>query len=168
MNSLQTPERRMNEGRARDREQRGQMTSPEQRRQRAEARRSLNTIRQPQFQTLPDPPLNDGQQRIAPLYRGGVYYPGLHAGFTPRGVTQPLPMHAYLNLPQNAVANHQCNVGNHQGLAAAHNAQNWNEFNQTFQQSIKQGRPSGLGSGAMVNHPIRTTITVVGLITHKI
>ena len=123
------------------------MTSPEQRRQRAEARRSLNTIRQPQFQTLPDPPLNDGQQRIAPLYRGGVYYPGLHAGFTPRGVTQPLPMHAYLNLPQNAVANHQCNVGNHQGLAAAHNAQNWNEFNQTFQQEHQARQTQRFGFG---------------------
>ena len=59
----------MNEGRARDREQRGQMTSPEQRRERDAARRSLNAIPQPQFRAPPD---------TAPLYRGGAYYPWVY------------------------------------------------------------------------------------------
>jgi hypothetical protein len=74
-------------------------------------------------------------------------------------------MHAYLNLPQNAVANHQCNVGNYQALAAAQNAQNWNEFNQTFQEehwarqiqwveSEAHGQPSNQNhhNGGWVDH----------------
>ena len=102
------------------------MTSPEQRRQRDAARRSLNTIPQPQFHSLP-------HNNAPPLYRGGAYYPGLHPGFVAHNIVQPLPMHAYPGLPRNAVARHQRNVGNHQPLAAAFGAQNWNEFNQRFQ-----------------------------------
>ena len=118
----------MNERRALERERWGQMTSPEQRRQRDAARRSLNNIPQPQFQG----------PSVPPLHRGGAYYPGLHAGFIPNNVAQPLPMHNYPNLPRNAVAHHQRNVGNHQALAAAYGAQNWNEFNQRFQQEYQQ------------------------------
>ena len=70
------------------------------------ARRSLNTIPQPQFQAPPDPSEGNGQQAVPPLYRGGAYYPGLHPKFIPRGVSQPLLMHLYPNLPRNSVANH--------------------------------------------------------------
>ena len=124
----------MNERRAQDREQRGQMTSPELRRQRNAVRPSLRAIPQPQFQAPLNPPQGDDQQAFPPLYRGGAYYPGLHPGFIPRGVPQPLPMHLYPNLPRHSVANHQRNVGNYQPLAAAYGAQNWNEFDQMFQQ----------------------------------
>src|SRR5258708_6930980 len=125
--SPRTPERIMNEGRAQDREQRGQMTSPEQRREQNAPRHSLNNIPQPQFQAPPNQPQGDRQQAVPPLYRGGVYYPGIHPGFIQGGHAQPLPMHLYPNLPQHSVANHQHNVGNYQPLAAAYGAQNWNE-----------------------------------------
>ena len=124
----------MNEGRALDRERRGQMTSPEQRRQRDAARRSLNTIPQPQFQAPLDPP---APLNPPPLYRGGAYYHGVHPGFIPRNVAQPLPMSAYPNLPWNAVAHHQRNVGNYQPLAAAYGTQGWVDFNQRFQQEYQ-------------------------------
>ena len=152
-----TPEQTMNERRAQEREQQGQMTSPEQRRQQTAARCSLNTIPQPQFQAPPNPPQGDGQQEAPPLYRGGVCYPGLHPGFIPHGVPQPLPMHMYPNLPWHSVANHQRNVGNYQPLAAAYGAQNWNEFNQRFQQErqarqMQQFGPGGHGQLPNQNH----------------
>ena len=155
--SPRTPEQTMNERRAQERERRGQMTSPEQHRQQTAARRSLNTIPQPQFQAPPNPPQGDGQQEAPPLYRGGVRYPGLHPGFIPHGVPQPLPMHMYPNLPRHSVANHQHNVGNYQPLAAAYGAQNWNEFNQRFQQErqarqMQQFGPGGHGQLPNQNH----------------
>jgi len=116
------------------------MTSPEQRRQRDAARRSLDNITQPQFHTPPHQPQFHNCPHPPPLYRGGAYYPGLHPGFVLQNVAQPLPMHAYAyqNLPWNAVAHHQHNVGNHQPLAAAFGAQNWNQFNQSFQQEHQE------------------------------
>jgi len=70
------------------------MTSPEQHRQQDAARRSLNNITQPQFH---NPPNN-----VPPLYRGGAYYPGVHHGFIPQNVAQPLGMHALLNSGSSA------------------------------------------------------------------
>lgn len=132
------------------------MTSPEQRRERNAARRSLNNIPQPQFQA-PNPPQGDGQQAVPPLYRGGIYYPGIHPGFIPRGLAEPLPMHQYPNLPRHSVANHQCNVGNYQPLASAYGAQNWNEFNERFQQEYQARQaqrfePGGHGQPPNQNH----------------
>ena len=156
----------MNEGRARDREQRGRMTSPEQCRQRNAARRPLNTIPQPQFQAPPNPPQGggqqaappnppqgDGQHAAPPLYRGGAYHPGHHPGFIPRGVAQPLPMYLYPNLPRHSVANHQRNVGNYQPLAAAYGTQNWNEFNQRFQQEYQARQAQRFEHGGHHGHP---------------
>jgi len=123
------------------------MTSPEQHRQQNAARCSLNTVPQPQFLAPPNPPQGGGQQMAAPLYRGGAYYHGLHPGFVPHNIAQPLPMYAYPNLPRNVVAHHQQNVGNYQPLAAAYDAQTWNEFNQRFQQGhyMRQEQRMGLG-----------------------
>ena len=112
------------------------MTSPEQRRERDASRRSLGTISQPQFHSLP------------PLYRGGAYYPRLHNGFVPHNVAQPLLMQAFPTLPRNAVARHQRNVGNHQPLAAAFGAVNWVEFNQQFQHEHQERQAHRLEFGA--------------------
>ena len=117
------------------------MTSPEQRRERNASRRSLGTISQPQFHSLP------------PLYRGGAYYPRLHNGFVPHNVAQPLLMQAFPTLPQNAVAQHQRNVvGNHQPLAAAFGAATGLSSASSSNMSTKKCRPTGWSLELKINH----------------
>jgi hypothetical protein len=62
-------------------------------------------------------------------------------------------MYAYPNIPRHAVAHYQCNVGNHQPLAAAYGAQNWNEFDQRFQQEHQARQAQQLELGAQGQPP---------------